>query len=159
MQLLLIRHAIATPRGPDIDDATRPLTPAGRKRMGRAVRGLERLGASFDRLYHSPWLRAAQTAELLAGLCDGDVVSTERLAQSPTPALLNELEGQRVGLVGHEPRLSELLALLLLGTTERASRFLLGKGGVAWLSGEARPGGMVLEALLTPKAMRRIREQ
>ena len=33
----------------------------------------------------------------------------------------------------------------------------LKKGGVAWLSGSAVPGGMMIEAILTPKLLRALR--
>ncbi len=148
MQLFLIRHAAAVPRRPRLDDADRPLTPKGRRRWHRAVRGLERLGLSFDRLYHSPWLRAVETADALIGVLEGESVVTHELAHSPTPMLLERLEGERVALVGHQPWLGELVSLLLFGHTRHAERFSLKKGAVAWLQGEPRPGGMTLRALL-----------
>ena len=41
MRLLIIRHAVAVPRGtPDMEDDARPLTPKGRKRFRDAARGL-----------------------------------------------------------------------------------------------------------------------
>jgi phosphohistidine phosphatase len=64
------------------------------------------------------------------------------LARAPGRALLDELAGRRVGLVGHEPWLSELLALVLFGEPEQAEKFVLKKGSVAWLEGEPRAGGM-----------------
>ncbi len=83
MQLFLIRHAPAVARSPRIPDATRPLTREGRKQWKRAVRGLERLGLMFDRLYHSPWLRAVETADALAHLAVGETVVTSELARRP----------------------------------------------------------------------------
>ena len=66
MELFLIRHAIAVPGSMLLADADRPLTPKGRKRFSQAVLGLQHLKVRFDRLYHSPWRRAVETAELLA---------------------------------------------------------------------------------------------
>jgi phosphohistidine phosphatase len=156
MDLFLIRHAPAEPRDADIPDASRALTPRGTKKWARAVRGLRRLGVRFDRVYHSPWLRAVQTAEALSPLVEGDTVVTTRLAEAPTRALYDELAGARVALVGHEPWLSQLLATLALGGPADGARFVLRKGGVAWLSGDAAPGAMKLQALYPPKALRRI---
>lgn len=154
MEIFLIRHAIAVPRGPDLDDAARPLTRRGRKRWARAVRGLARLGIGFDRIYHSPWLRAVETADALATLLDGESIVTPYLAMSPGAELIEELSGERIALVGHEPWLGELLASLLFDSRREPSRFELRKGGVAWLVGERRLGGMRLRALLTPKVLR-----
>jgi len=156
MELLLIRHAPAAPRDTGQDDAERPLTPRGRRRWKRAVTGLSRLGFRFDRLYHSPWRRAVETADVVAPLVDGEVVVTALLTASPEHALLDLLSGERVAVVGHEPWLSELCSVLL-GVPQAASRFVLKKGGVAWLEGAPRTGGMSLLALVPPKALRAIR--
>src|SRR5574341_104412 len=67
MRLLVIRHAIAVPRGtPGIADDDRPLTPRGRRRFQKAARGLARIAARPDVLLTSPLLRARSTAELAA---------------------------------------------------------------------------------------------
>ncbi|WP_460170686.1 SixA phosphatase family protein [Thermus sp. FJN-A] len=143
---------------PDGSDEARPLSKEGRRRFRRAVRGLGRLGVRLDRLYHSPLLRAVETADLLVDLVGGERAATPLLAQPPDEALLALLEGpgegERVGLVGHEPWLSQLCAWLAVGNRKRASGFVLKKGGVAWLEGEARPGKMRLRALLPPRVLR-----
>jgi phosphohistidine phosphatase len=156
MNLYVIRHATAVPRSPNFEDASRPLTPQGQRRFARVVRGLERLGVDFDRLYHSPWLRAVETAEALTALVRGESVSLPALAQPPQPSLFEQLRGDDVGVVGHEPWLSELVALATLARTDDAGRFPIKKGGVVWLTGEMRPGGMVLHALFPPRALRAI---
>jgi phosphohistidine phosphatase len=156
MDLYLIRHAPAEPRDADRADAARALTPRGAKKWARAVRGLKRLGVRLDRLYHSPWLRAVQTAEALTPLVTGETVVTTRLTEAPSRTLLDELGGASTALVGHEPWMSQLLALLVLDGPAQGPRFVLRKGGVAWLSGEPTPGGMTLKALFPPKALRAI---
>jgi phosphohistidine phosphatase len=157
MQLFIIRHAVAVPRSKERKDASRPLTERGRRQWRRAVRGLERLGLRFDRVYHSSWRRAVETAEALSNLIDGESVATDRLAQSPTPALLRELVGARVALVGHQPWLGELIELLVAGGSGGGTWLELDKGGLAWLEGEPRPHRMVLRALLPPKVLRAVR--
>jgi phosphohistidine phosphatase len=154
MEVFLIRHAHAEPQGARGTDAARPLSLEGRELLAHAERGLRRLGVRFDRLYHSPWLRALQTADALMPLCDGQSVVCAELARGPSPALLEQIRGDRAALVGHEPWLSELLAWLVLGGTEHASQFVLKKGSVSRLQGELRPGGMRLLALLSPKVLR-----
>src|SRR5512145_3028365 len=67
MQVLIIRHAIAVPRGtPDIPDDERPLTKRGRQRFRSAARGLARLVKRPDFVLSSPLPRAKETAEIAA---------------------------------------------------------------------------------------------
>jgi phosphohistidine phosphatase len=152
MELFIIRHAEAIPRDPQIEDATRALTPRGKKRWRRAVRALARLNVSFDRVYTSPWTRAAETADALRPLAH-EVIVSPRLTEPPSPALLSELEGERVAIVGHEPWCSDLTAWLVCDARERSEGFVLKKGGLARLEGELGPGRMALGLLLTPKIL------
>lgn len=160
MQLLVIRHAIAVERGEDDtdeEDAARPLTKRGRRRFARAAQGLERLGLDVERLLHSPWRRAVETAELLAPLVRGEARATRALTTSPRAELLAELSAPgdaRVAVVGHEPWLGELVGLLTCGATTHGDALRLKKGGVAWLEGTPTPAGMRLRALLPPRLLR-----
>lgn len=154
MDLYLIRHAIAQERRPGLDDTRRELTDEGKLRFERGVVGLQKLGVLFDRLYHSPWTRAVQTAELLAPILEGAMVPTEYLADDPSQALLDTILGERVGLVGHEPWMSDLLLWLIYGRRDVYAAVAFKKGGVAWLRGEPTPGRMELRALYPPKALR-----
>lgn len=154
MQLHLIRHAIAAPHSSERPDATRPLTAKGRARFVEVVRGLKELGWRFDRLYHSPLVRAVQTAELLRPLVNGDTVVLPDLARAPDEEMLAHIEGTKVALVGHEPHLGALLAWLVTGDAARGERFCFKKGGVARVTGDVRPGGMTLEGLIGPKLLR-----
>lgn len=154
--LFLFRHAIAEPRQGGASDAERPLTRDGRRRFQDAVRGLDRFGLRFDRCVHSPWVRAAETAELLTPLVDGPIVATEQLAAPTSPALLAELEGDRVAVVGHEPWLGELVALLLHGDPTHGHAYRFRKGGAAWLDGRLAPAGMRMCGFLPPKVLRHL---
>lgn len=156
MQLFVIRHAIAAEPSPERPDATRPLTADGREKFVQAVRGARKLGWRFDRLYHSPLVRAVQTAELLRPLVDGQMVALPDLAKAPDEEMLAHLEGERVAVVGHEPHLGTLTAWLMAGDAERGERFCFKKGGFAVLRGDLRPGAMTLEGLVAPKLLRRI---
>ncbi|MCS7067525.1 MAG: phosphohistidine phosphatase SixA [Meiothermus sp.] len=155
MELYLIRHAIALEAAPDQSDDARPLSEAGIQKFKEAVQGLKRLGTRFDRLYHSPKLRAIQTAELLVPLLDGETEVTPYLATEPGPELLKTLAGASVGLVGHEPWISELCAWLLTGH-KKGETFPFKKGGVAWLEGTPKPGGMRLLGFWSPRVLRRL---
>jgi phosphohistidine phosphatase len=146
MDLFLIRHAIAEERRAGLPDAQRALTDRGRTRFEAMVQSLDRAGFRFDRVYHSPWLRALQTAELLTSITDGPLIATEGLAQSPTPAFFGSLEGRHVACVGHEPWMSDTVALLTTGTPD-GTWLRFKKGAVAWLRGPPTPAAMQLRAL------------
>jgi phosphohistidine phosphatase len=156
MKLCLVRHAAAAPRQRAVPDAGRPLTQSGRVRFRRAVAGLRRLGLRFDRVYHSPKMRAVETADLLAPLLRGESVLTASLAHLPSASLVSEIRGESVALVGHDPWLAMLAAWLVTGDRRMAGRFPMKKGGVILLEGDPRPGAMRLVAALPPKVLRRM---
>lgn len=175
MQLILLRHATAIERDAwSGDDDARPLTEEGLARFNRVVCGLQALELRFDLVLHSPWLRAAQTAALLAPVLDGPQRLTPDLAVSPTGSVIESLLIQcgahaNVALVGHEPFLSELLAALIVApppvrhsvVPAGAPAPRLGcrwkKGGLAWLEAEQPAvGGYELVAFLSPAVLRRL---
>lgn len=160
VELYLVRHAIAAPRGEEWpDDAKRPLTSRGVSRFKEAVEGLRALGVEVDEILTSPLVRAKQTADLLAaGLPGKPVVRTlDALASGHEPrAILAQLaravRRRRVALVGHEPGLGELAAHLI--GAGRALPFK--KGGVCRIDVESltsRRAG-ALTWFLPPKLLR-----
>ncbi|MCY7380628.1 MAG: histidine phosphatase family protein [Gemmatimonadaceae bacterium] len=165
MQLLVIRHAIAMTREAfasiDADDARRPLTHEGRRKMAAGAKGLCDLVPSLDVLASSPFVRAHQTAVIVAE-CFGEVpiVTTSALEPDTTPGSfltwLHSLEGDVVAVVGHEPHLGMLVTWLLTGLED--SRLPLKKGGACLLDLAARPrkGEAMLRWALTPSQLRRI---
>lgn len=164
MYLYLVRHAIAVEHGTaGYKDADRPLTEEGIERMQKAARGLEHLVDPPDLIVSSPYLRAKQTAEILAVTLqsrDG-IVEWPMLTPASAPAnalpMLNEQSSvnNSVMLVGHEPHISRLAALLL-GTKADAIKFK--KGAVCALECPAKtsPGCAELLWFLTPKQLRRL---
>ena len=146
MDLFLIRHAIAEERRAGLPDQERQLTDVGRERFRQMVQDLERGEIHFDCVYTSPWTRAVQTAELLASVTDGKLIATEGLAQAPNPDFFASLEGQTIACVGHEPWISDALALLTTGDP-CGSWVRFKKGAIAWLRGEPSLAGMHLRAL------------
>lgn len=152
MELYLVRHAIAVDGTPD--DA-RPLSEEGRQRFAEVVKGLHKLGVKLERIYHSPKLRAVQTADLLTPLLQGETIVTPYLAEVPSPQLLQAIQGSAVALVGHEPWISDLCAWLVMGE-HQGQHFPFKKGGIAHLEGEPKPAGMHLLAFLPPKVLRSV---
>ncbi|MFZ5514657.1 MAG: phosphohistidine phosphatase SixA [Pseudomonadota bacterium] len=164
MQLILIRHA---PAGDRVEwalsgrpDGDRPLTKEGSTKMRRVVRGLRRVLESPERLFSSPLLRARQTAELLLERYpDLRVETAAELEPDADPAAtlawLKSLDDcQRIALVGHEPHLSGLLALLV-HSDPSLDTLPFRKGGVAILELDAiRPASARLTAFLPPRVLR-----
>ncbi len=162
MELLLVRHAIAartSSRG-EAADARRPLTAEGRRRMARGARGLKALVAELDAVFPSPLLRAVETARIVAGAFE---LSPEEglpaLAPGHAPdELLGWLRALgrdgTVALVGHEPHLSRLAALLVAGDPEPLFTFRKGGACLLELDGAPRPGGARLRWLATARLLR-----
>jgi phosphohistidine phosphatase len=159
MRLVIVRHAIAVPRGtPDIPDADRPLTPEGEKKFKKAAEGMARVLERPDEILTSPWLRALKTAEIAADAW-GKIApkKTPALADGSFEELAAVLDGyppaSAVAVVGHEPHLSALLARLL--GTKDDERVEFKKGGVAVVEipGRLADGGY-LQMYLPPKVLR-----
>ncbi|HET9317401.1 MAG TPA: histidine phosphatase family protein [Vicinamibacteria bacterium] len=158
MRLIVIRHAIAVDRSPDIPDDARPLTQEGKKRFRQAARGLARLFPPPDLLLSSPLLRARQTARIASKAWR--VVVTEEVALgggsvSDLQAALRRVPAQAtVAMVGHEPQLSEFLAHIL--GSSQPDRLTFKKGGAAVVDLPAGPDSAAsLLAVLPPRILRR----
>jgi phosphohistidine phosphatase len=163
MQVLIIRHAIAVPRGtPDIPDDERPLTRAGEKRFRQAARGLARVADRPDALLTSPLPRAARTAELAAKAW-GKISPTDTpaLAGGEVAEVFKAIEDHgaeaTVAVVGHEPQVSELLGRLI--GADKSDRLTFRKGGAALVEadGPLAEGGRLVW-YLTPRLLRELGE-
>ncbi|HEX3730346.1 MAG TPA: histidine phosphatase family protein [Opitutaceae bacterium] len=116
--LYLIRHAHAADAA---NDFTRSLSAKGRKQVEKLARFLERCEAPAPaEIWHSPLVRARETANLLAdGLKWGGprivFPGLEPEADPGAVALRIEATPAPVAIVGHEPHLSALGSLLVAG--------------------------------------------
>jgi len=101
--------------------------------------GLQRLGVRCDRLYHSPWLRAVETAALLGPVLAGEAVCSPALARPPSQACSMPcwVSG---GPGGPSTLGGELVTWLTTGTPPDGSGFAFKRGGVAWLEGSRNRG-------------------
>ncbi len=161
MQLIVIRHAIAVPRGtPGMPDEDRPLTPEGEQKFREAARGLAALVDRPDALLTSPWRRAKQTAAIAAAAWGKiEPLETPALASGSFDEQAEVLDGYprdaTVAVVGHEPWVSELLARLL--GTRHDERLEFKKGGAALVEVPGRlAGGGRLVWYLPPKVLRKL---
>jgi phosphohistidine phosphatase len=164
MHLYVIRHADAVPLGAEgiHDDAQRPLTGAGRAQCKALAKALPKLGVRLDRLLTSPLVRARQTADALSdawGAGGPAVVECDLLAPGEKKRdLLDRLREQHVdslGIVGHNPDLSELLGWFL---GDKRAGVHLDKAGVACVEFDGLPGkgSGVLAWLVTPAWCERV---
>ncbi len=163
MDLFLLRHGIAVDRGlPGFeDDSQRPLTPKGAARIHRIAQAAKRLRLKFDLILSSPYLRAQQTAQMVASVykMEDRLRLTENLTPATSPAaLIGEIhetyaDALSILLVGHEPYLSTLASMLLTGDENMMLTFK--KGGLCKFSlDELRyTRCATLEWLITPKQM------
>lgn len=163
--LLLLRHAIALERSEaaaqGMDDADRPLTQKGQRRMEKAASGIRRMIDRPARVFSSPLLRARQTAQILAAQYSSLPVEIhEALAPGGAHQDLLRLLGQQTAdgplvLVGHEPDLGMLIGLLLCGKPR--SLVQLKKGGAALMGFERRidAASGTLLWLMPPRQLRR----
>jgi phosphohistidine phosphatase len=161
--LFLLRHGIAVdPESAGYEgDSLRPLTPKGERRLLEAASAMKRMELSFDVVLSSPFVRARQTAEIVAQelklkqplkfsdalVPDGDFKTLIEELNELKPAPANIL------LVGHEPHLSRFISLLVSGTGEAAIE--MKKGGLCRLEFEKLRVGQCarLAWLLTPGQM------
>lgn len=160
MNLFLLRHGLAVERTiPGFKlDRDRPLTNQGRKKIRRVAALLKKVQGSFDLILTSPYLRAHQTAELVAEILGESkkLKTSDHLAPGkPLTGLIQELshrpELENILLVGHEPDLSRLISVLVAGKPGLAVD--LKKGGLCKLEISALRAGHCakLKWLLTPK--------
>jgi phosphohistidine phosphatase len=163
MNLYLLRHGIAVEPGTAgfARDADRPLTPEGEEKVRKIAQAIKAMRLEFDRILSSPYLRARQTADIVAErlklskkleLSDplAPNGSSRKLIES-----LNELQPrpESLLLVGHEPNLSGLISLLI--SDHGSASVVMKKAGLAGLHVSSLHHGRCaeLEWLLTPKQM------
>lgn len=163
MNLYLLRHGLAVDRSKPgyKKDADRPLTPKGKQRLWHVAEAMEEMDLEFDAIIASPFLRATQTAEIVAEGLDlrKKLSTTEHLTPNGNPKLLLEHISQLkpaskdVLIVGHEPYLSQLIGLLVAGNTN--ALIDLKKGALCKLEIETLRCGRcaTLAWLLSPKQM------
>jgi phosphohistidine phosphatase len=158
LELYLLRHAHAGNAAEWTgNDDLRPLSSRGRQQARDLGRHLAARAFALDLLVSSPKLRARQTAELVGEEIGAAVGLDERLGGpldvDDLSVVLDDLGGQRVMLVGHDPDFSELAAQLS-GTL----RLPLRKGALARIdvSLPLHPGAGILRWLLPPEVYREL---
>lgn len=155
MDLILWRHAEAHDAAAGQSDLERALTPRGRKQAERMAAWLGAHLPDSAQVLVSPALRTRQTAEALGrrvrvdpalspGASARQLLAAAHWPDNPEPVLL----------VGHQPTLGQVAALLIGGEAmQRAPSFSVRKGSVWWLRQRERHGSpeVVLVAVMSPE--------
>lgn len=164
MRVFLVRHALAHERSRTNwpDDSLRPLTATGKRKFRKVARGLARLLPKSARILTSPFVRARETAGILAAVHGGRFVDCQELAHGEQPravfALLRLRSGPAVVLVGHEPDLGLFLAAAIGAD---GARITFKKGGAACIefAGRVGAGRATLRWMMTPQILRGLKKK
>lgn len=166
MNLYILRHAIAEERDESTypDDSLRPLTAKGRKKMVKIAEGLKDMGIQIDLILASPYVRAHDTAKIVViafnlkkkQLMLSDHLTSSGFAKDLIAEINKMVPVEHLMLVGHEPYLSDLIAMLVAG--EPSMSVTMKKGGLCRLSIEnlVYDKCATLEWLLTPAQLTRM---
>lgn len=155
MKLMLLRHGRAADRLTwDQADQLRPLTEEGIQSCRELFPFYQRL-SSVDMIWTSPFVRAQQTAAIAKDLWGIVPQSESSLAidQNPHDVLPRLIAHESVDLmlIGHNPHLSELAALLCGFNALDNPPFRIKKAGLVQLSGAPKPGGMHVDGYFAPR--------
>lgn len=164
MILYLVRHGIAVdpndPKSPG--EPERPLTAKGVQKTRATALGLQELGVKPDVLITSPYVRAAQTAEIFAealGFSPQKIRTHDALKPAGNPAEITKeiirLRAKEVMCFGHAPQLDLTIAHLI--GVQRVFT-LLKKAGIACLEHSASHANWELRWIVTPKMLRQLAE-
>jgi phosphohistidine phosphatase len=165
MKIYLIRHSNAVEPGTPgyEDDSLRPLTEKGRDKMKDIASALKALDVKPNLIVSSPYIRAQQTAEILAKvlkykqeLAFSDALVPMGNADNIIGEINEKYSVDELVLVGHEPCLSVLIGTLIAGNPELAIN--IKNGGVCCLSSDDlhTERKAVLEWVLTPKLLTKL---
>lgn len=155
-ELILLRHAEAVPIETTGDDQQRALSERGEQEAQAAGRWLAAHGARPGRVLCSPARRTEETARLaLATMRDVPLPELAPEIYDASPGELLALLDQygdtgTVMLVGHNPGIERLVALLVEGRSDEFRGMPPGALAVLHLDGALEPGNARLDAFWSP---------
>lgn len=152
MELILWRHADAEPGEPDSE---RMLTAKGQKQARKMADWLDRHLPEHCRILVSPTMRTLQTADALGR----SYHTSAALAPDTTPERILDAvhwpdSRKPVLIVGHQPSLGQLAALLVAG---KQQDWTIRKGNVLWIAQRAHDEmpAIYLKAAVSPEMIGR----
>ena len=165
MKIYLMRHGIAREldNADSAIDSQRPLTANGRNNIGSIARALKKMDVKPNLILSSPYVRAQQTAAILAKefglqqhLILSDLLVPDGNAEAILRAIVENYIVDELLIVSHLPCLGSLASYLASGDLDLAIN--LRKGGVCCLlAGDLRIEPFAaIEWLLTPKILLKV---
>jgi phosphohistidine phosphatase len=161
VEIFLVRHGIAedaeTAGSAGRSDAQRQLTDEGKEKTAKVARSFRKLVKRIDVIFHSPYVRAVETAKIFsqefpgAKLIGAKGLTPHDEAKYALPLLSGIGSEECVMVVGHEPHLSSLASLLLTGKDSPILEFR--KAGIAAIECQGPLQNCRLQFLLVPKAL------
>ncbi len=155
-ELILLRHAEAVPMERGGDDLQRALSPRGEQEAQAAGLWLAAHGLRPERVLCSPTRRTNETTRLALAAIDGAAVpQVADEIYDATPGELLVLLDQHsdagtVMLVGHNPGIERLVALLVEGRSDEFRGMPPGALAVLHLDGPLEPGHARMYAFWSP---------
>lgn len=155
-ELILLRHAEAVPIETGGDDMQRSLSPRGEQEAQAAGLWLATHGLKPERVLSSPSRRTDETTRLaLAAIDAAPVPQTADEIYNASPGELLALLDQHgdagtVMLVGHNPGIEQLVALLVEGRSDEFRGMPPGALAVIHINGALEPGNARLDAFWSP---------
>jgi phosphohistidine phosphatase len=153
MKVYLVRHGEAVSSQ---FDPQKPLSEQGLADIRKVASFIKTLEISVEHIRHSGKLRAAQTAEILAGAVavEKDCSAHKDLGPNDNVTIIvGELEAYDTDLmiVGHLPFLAYLTSLLVAGK-ETANVAAFDAGSIACIN-RRNPGRWQIEWMITPELL------
>jgi len=155
-ELILLRHAEAVPMETTGDDRQRRLSPRGEQEAQAAGLWLASHNLRPDRVLSSPARRTSETTRLaLAAIDNAPVPQLAAEIYNASPGELLALLDQHddagtLMLVGHNPGIERLVALLVEGRSDEFRGMPPGGLAVLHLDGPMEPGNARLDAFWSP---------
>jgi phosphohistidine phosphatase len=117
MKLYLLQHGVALP---EERDPAKPLSPEGKEETQRAAEFLKTKSIRVDAVWHSPKLRAVQTAQIVTDsiFCPEIKERHDLNPSDPVESFPEEIKSlnKNLMIIGHLPFLQKLASLLLSGS-------------------------------------------
>lgn len=158
MRVLIMRHGDAVD---GFDDAARELSKDGEDEARAAGKFLAAVKSAPDVVWHSPLVRAAQTARLAASACGASPKLVERSGLRPGDdpyEIARELErmsgDETLMIVSHLPFVGRLASVLACGSESADLRFTTGT--VSRFDRRSAHGAWMLTLHMTAKMISRL---